>query len=188
MIVRQPIDAVYSFTKFAHRFYSGNTDVDEVTMKDWMEHGTTTTGTGVITFIKSWWPHRNDSNVFWVHYEDLLKDLPLITKQMADFIGIPLNEEELKKVCSFCTFDYMSAHSEKFKGDPVVEVIAQVMECDKWTVNSSMVREDGGTSGQGTKLGNDLKQLVDDYWHKFITTEFGFESYAELYAEGSRLK
>jgi hypothetical protein len=192
VIVRNPYDTSYSYTRFNHRFWGSDEDVDEETMASYMklESGKGSFfGKYSFMFFNSWWHHRKDSNVFWVHYEDLLQNLELITKQLADFIEMPLNDEELKRICSMCTFGYMSKHADKFTADPVADLFARSMDREKWKVTSSMVRTDGGKSGQGKeKLTSNLRQTVDDLWEDIVTKQLGFANYDEIYLEGTRLK
>jgi len=127
--------------------------------------------------------------VFWVHYEDLLKNLELITKQLADFISIPLTVDELKRVCSFCTFDYMSNHADRFSTDPMAEQIARLMKQEKWQVTGSIVRKSGGRSGQGKEqLAANLKEVIDDLWQKIVTKQLGFSNYEEFRSEGAKCR
>jgi len=187
-IARNPHDCAYSFAKFLHRLWGTDEDVDDETMMFYLEKQGTTTGRDSCLFLSSWWPHRKDPNVYWVYYEDLLENLELITKELADFIDMPLTDNELKRVCSLCTFDYMSTNGDKFKANPVAELFALSLDQEKWPVTSSMVRKDGGRSGEGKeKLASSLKELVDDQWKEIVTKQLGFKNYDEMYLEGTRL-
>lgn len=46
--------------------------------------------------LASWFPHRKDENVLWLHYEDLMQDLAGCVDLIADFLGIGGNDAELK--------------------------------------------------------------------------------------------
>jgi hypothetical protein len=70
--------------------------------------------------VKGWWErtHR-DSNVLFVLFEDMKKDLPGIVRQVAQFLGIsPLNEAELARVVEKCGFAYMQEHQSNFEMQP----------------------------------------------------------------------
>ena len=43
----------------------------------------------------SWYPHRKEERILWLHYEDLKADLGKCIKLIADFIGVGVKNEEL---------------------------------------------------------------------------------------------
>ena len=49
----------------------------------------------VCSYLASWYPHRKDENVLWLHYEDLKQDLKTCIKLISDFLGIGVNDEKL---------------------------------------------------------------------------------------------
>ena len=57
--------------------------------------------------VVSWWPHRNDSNVLFLKYEDMKKNLPQAVSQIASFIGIDLSDDVVSKIAEMTTFDNM---------------------------------------------------------------------------------
>lgn len=118
---------------------------------------------GSFHYISSWWEHRYERNVLFTFYEDYKYNLPQMIKCVADFVEICLSENELKRVTSYCTFDYMQRHQEKFRGDRIIEELAFCAEVEKWTPKISTVRQDGGQVGQGLKnIGAELKTAVDN--------------------------
>ena len=48
--------------------------------------------------IASWWPHRKDANVLWLHFEDLKEDLPGCVKLVAEFIGVGADDKNLQQL------------------------------------------------------------------------------------------
>lgn len=46
--------------------------------------------------LTSWFPHRGDENVLWIHYEDLIEDLPACVELISNFLEIGANDDELK--------------------------------------------------------------------------------------------
>lgn len=43
----------------------------------------------------SWYPHRLDDNVLWLHFEDLKEDLPGVIRKIAKFLDIGADDNEL---------------------------------------------------------------------------------------------
>ena len=46
----------------------------------------------------SWWPHRRDTNVLWLTYEDLQRDTRACVTAVAEFMEIDYNEELIDTV------------------------------------------------------------------------------------------
>jgi hypothetical protein len=63
--------------------------------------------------IKDGWSHRNDENVLFLHYEDLLSDLSGSLKKLAIFLGKPLKDDDMPKL-----LDHLSIRN--FKNNPAV--------------------------------------------------------------------
>jgi hypothetical protein len=75
---------------------------DRTMFRSWFKH------------IESWWPHRNDPNVLFLRYEEVILDLPGAVRQVATFCGLPLDEEKLARVVERCSVSFMKQHSAKF--------------------------------------------------------------------------
>ncbi|QSQ22259.1 sulfotransferase domain-containing protein [Pyxidicoccus parkwayensis] len=65
-------------------------------------------------YMREWMPHRSDSNVLWVRYEDMRKDLEGQARRIAAFLGIPVPEERMAAILEKCSFEYMRQHDHKF--------------------------------------------------------------------------
>jgi hypothetical protein len=64
--------------------------------------------------LRSWWPHRNDSNVLHVRYEDLSRNLEGEIRRIAAFCGIPIEDSRMGEILEKCSFGYMKQHHHKF--------------------------------------------------------------------------
>jgi aryl sulfotransferase len=60
--------------------------------------------------VQSWWDLRDRPNVHLVHYRDLKRDLVREIRRIAAFLELELSEDELMRVVSHCSFDYMKRH------------------------------------------------------------------------------
>jgi hypothetical protein len=64
--------------------------------------------------IRSWWPHRDDPNVLFLQYDEMLADLAGTVRRVAAFCGLPVTEAEMPRILERCGIAYMKAHGDKF--------------------------------------------------------------------------
>jgi Sulfotransferase domain len=83
--------------RFMHRFILGRS-----AFQSWFKH------------VASWWPHRNDPNVLFLRYEEVVADLEGAVRRVAAFCDLELHEEDLPKILEHCGIDFMKRHQEKF--------------------------------------------------------------------------
>lgn len=62
--------------------------------------------------IRTWWDVRYLPNVKLMHYNDLKRDLAGSIREIADFLGIAIDEARFPAILRHCSFDYMKAHAE----------------------------------------------------------------------------
>lgn len=55
--------------------------------------------------IKEGWTHRHHSNVLFMFYEDMSRDLPSTIRKVAEFLGKTMNEEEITKLTEYLKID-----------------------------------------------------------------------------------
>jgi len=189
VITRNPYDSAYSYTKFVNQWFGGNEDIDDEEMADMFKVIHSSEKMGNFSCTGSWWAHANDSNVLFLFYEDMHKDLKFMIKKIADFVGISLTDDEFQRVYGFCTFDYMVKHKEQFRAEPIIDAWINNLKLKKWTPKEGMVREGGGKIGQGVKnIGPKLKETVNTLWHETITKRYGFKNYDEMYSKHTLFK
>lgn len=51
--------------------------------------------------LTSWYPHLTDKNVLWLHYEDLIQDLPGCVDLISNFLDIGVNDAHLKSIATY---------------------------------------------------------------------------------------
>jgi len=101
------VSAYYHQRVFMHRQGDVASFVDDflddrVGFGSWFEH------------VESWWLHRNDPNVLFLRYEEVVADLAGTVRKVAGFCSIPLDEAELPRIVERCSFEYMKKHNDKF--------------------------------------------------------------------------
>ncbi len=63
--------------------------------------------------LRSWWPHRNDPNVLFVAYGDMVADLAGTVRKVAAFCGLAVPEPAMPRLLERCGIAAMRAHDEK---------------------------------------------------------------------------
>ncbi|KAK7885895.1 hypothetical protein WMY93_025516 [Mugilogobius chulae] len=81
-----------SFDEVLERFLGGR--VPGVG-KNWFEH------------IKTWFSHKDDLNMLFITYEEMIQDLTSVIKKIADFLETELTQDQLQNVVKHSTFKNM---------------------------------------------------------------------------------
>ncbi|NNL56158.1 MAG: sulfotransferase domain-containing protein, partial [Pseudomonadales bacterium] len=63
--------------------------------------------------IRSWWAIRNLPNVMLLHFADLKRDMPGQIRRVAEFIEVPIDQNQWPAIIEHCSFDYMKQHATK---------------------------------------------------------------------------
>lgn len=93
-----------SFDDFFDKFMRG-----EVMAGSWFEH------------IKTWFLHKDDINMLFITYEEMIQDLQTAVRRIAEFLGADLTQDQLNSVVKHSTFKNMrqipQANYELVPGD-----------------------------------------------------------------------
>uniref|UniRef100_A0AAV2MBS3 Sulfotransferase n=1 Tax=Knipowitschia caucasica TaxID=637954 RepID=A0AAV2MBS3_KNICA len=93
-----------SFGDFFDKFLKG-----EVMGGSWFEH------------VKSWFSHKDDLNMLFIMYEEMVQDLTAAVRRIAEFLDIELTQDQLQNVVKHSTFKNMrkipQANYEQVPGD-----------------------------------------------------------------------
>jgi aryl sulfotransferase len=63
--------------------------------------------------VASFWPHRGEANVLFVHYNDMQTDLDREMRRVASFIGVAVDEQRWSSQVEHCTFASMKTRSDE---------------------------------------------------------------------------
>ncbi len=63
--------------------------------------------------VQTWWNHRHLPNILFVHFNDLLADLPGEVCRVARFLDIELGDESLESTVDAVTFSSMKQNAER---------------------------------------------------------------------------
>lgn len=61
--------------------------------------------------IRSWWEIRDLPNVKLVHFSELKRDMPGMMREIADFLGIEVRDEDWPQLELYCSFDWMKQNA-----------------------------------------------------------------------------
>lgn len=63
--------------------------------------------------VRSWWAIRDLPNVCMLHFTNLKNDMPGAIRQLAQFLEIPINEDNWDDILLHCSFNYMKTNASK---------------------------------------------------------------------------
>ena len=63
--------------------------------------------------VQTWWNYRHLPNILFVHYNDLLRDLPGEIQRIADYLSIEVAPEMLASIAEAVRFDSMKRNAEQ---------------------------------------------------------------------------
>jgi aryl sulfotransferase len=64
--------------------------------------------------MQSWFDFRHLPNIPFFHYADMLADTPRAIREIADFLGIAIDDGRANAIAEIVSFDNMKANSDKF--------------------------------------------------------------------------
>ncbi|KYO18884.1 amine sulfotransferase-like [Alligator mississippiensis] len=98
------LEEIPDFNIFMERFLAG-----KVHSSSWLDH------------VRGWYDHRDEFSIFFLTYEEMIKDLRGVVLRICDFLGKELSEDDLDAVVKKATFENMKkdprANYETMPGD-----------------------------------------------------------------------
>ncbi len=187
-VARGPEDTLWSLYHFIHDLF----DIDELVPVEnfYRNYFVERFGTGhdisnIWDHLLSWYPHRHDRNLLWLHYEDLLEDLPACLTSICAFIGVEIDDETFDRVLDHSSMSHMRQLSSQLnpsqdnRTGKVTLGFGPLMQRYSRNLRFGKLRE--GLRGSGAKsLPASLRQELDQEWRSRITPALGFRDYAEM--------
>ena len=125
----------------------------------------------------SWWEHRNDSNVFFLFFEDMKDDLESVVRKTAAFIGIQ-DERKIEKAVEMSSFEFMKANQKKFSDMRIARYRNVACGVPHDAVPNKVVT---GSASKGRELMDDkTKEIIQGKWLEVVAKQTGFQDYNEL--------
>lgn len=131
--------------------------------------------------IASWYPQRNEENVLWLFYEDVVKDKEAYVKHIADFMGIELSEELLNITLEQSSKEFMAAHADKY--DEHMLKLARNEACGLPKLAGLHEHSVGKVrigSRENDVLSSETLQKMDQRWQEVVFPVTGCRNYDEL--------
>jgi len=176
-VIRDPRDVAVSTYHFFSGwwFEAGTISLDEIT-RAWLlgAEGPRRYWPHVV----SWWEHRDDENVLFLCYENMKRDLPRTVRRIADFIGIPLDDELRDLVVRQSSIDFMRAHERRFDDHLIQET--RNAACGLPPGGESSKVRTGRSGDHERELSPERIAEIDQVWKDEVGARIGFRSYAEL--------
>ena len=127
-----------------------------------------------------WWNHRHDDNVLLLFFDDLKADHAGCVRKIAKFIGIECSEELLERVVRTTTHAEMACHSDKFASAAIAAMHLEQLKERPPDKIVGKVRRDGGRSGDGKGLPDEVQRYLEEKWSEVVTAKLGFKDLKEM--------
>lgn len=119
----------------------------------------------------SFWQRRNDSNILFLKYEEMKKDLPRSILKCAEFLGVSdkLNDEQMSRLCEHLNFDKMQRNR---------------------AVNLEEIYNPDCENGKGTKSTKFIRKGQIGDWKNYMTNEMSarFDEWIKIHSSGTDLE
>ncbi|MEK9820834.1 MAG: sulfotransferase domain-containing protein [Gammaproteobacteria bacterium] len=175
-VVREPAATAISMFRFQEGWFlePGAMTADEFVM------GTFVASRAYFQHLKSWWARRNDADVLFLVYEEMLADPAAAIQKIASFMGIDLDAELLALTLRHTSREFMLQHQDKFDDSMLRQLSEDVADLPRGSASAKV------TSGSSTSLLSDnTLEAIALVWQEEITTSLGFDTYQDLLAARS---
>jgi hypothetical protein len=192
-VARDPQDGFVSLYHFIHDLFRLE---DRAPVEDFFRHYYVERfGTGhdigcVWDHLLGWMTLRGRPEMLWLHYEDLLEDLPRCLRAIATHMGLNLDAPAIAAVVDSASMPRMRAIADKLNPSPDNYVGKLTRAFSPLTAGYAGEMRFGklrtGRAGEGrVTLSADMRARFDDEWARRITPVLGFQSYADMRAAWS---
>jgi hypothetical protein len=177
--LRDPKDAFVSMYRFMEGWFL---EPGAVPMEDFFEgwmKGRGAEGEGYFDHLASWWALRDQPNVLLLSYRKVITDLPAHIRRLADFAGIPLDDELLELTLERTSRSWMLAHKNRFD-DALMREMSETKSGLPSGSDSAKVRDSNGCHYD--ELPRAIADRIDQAWMERIKSALGYSNFAELEA------
>lgn len=174
--IRDPKDVLVSGYRFMEGWFFEPGSIDIVT---WAKESLESRDKdGYWGHLRSWWEQRHCENVLLLCYETMTQDLPGTVCTVAQFIGVPLDDELLDIVIRQSSLAFMLAHKDRFD-DRLMRDLSERTAGLPLGSDSAKVRK-GEVGAHRYELPQTLSDAMDQIWHEEIEAKLGFPTYQAL--------
>jgi hypothetical protein len=130
--------------------------------------------------LLTWWEQRDNPNVLLFSYEHMSAEPALHIKRLAEFAGIPLDDDLLKLTLERTSLPFMLKHKDRFD-DALMRTLSETAGGLPPGSDSAKVRE-GKVGKNRSELPQAVADEIDAIWRETVTPKTGFADYAALSA------
>ncbi len=177
VVLRDPNDALLSHYHFFEGmfFEKGTISLEIFARENFIPNR------NVWKHIIALWDRRRDEDVLPLCYENMKADLPRTIERVADFIGIPLDDELKQIVVKQSDIKFMQEHKHQFEDHIIRKMRGPVMGLP---LDGQLNKVRNGQVGESKSgVPDEIKKELDDIWHEEITLKIGLNSYEDLRKE-----
>jgi hypothetical protein len=173
---RHPGDALYAMYKFMEGWIvePGAINLDDYARQRFMK------SREYWQHLKSWWAQRHQPNVLFLAYEQMLADTEGTITRIAEFIGVPLDDDLMKLTLEHTSLSYMLEHKDRFD-DLLMRKHSEIRCSLPEGGDASKVRE-GKSGGYKSVLSPEIIAELDEVWLEEIAEPLGFNDYEAMIA------
>jgi Sulfotransferase domain len=175
--LRDPKDAFVSMYRFMEGWFlePGAVPIEDF-FEGWIK-GRGPEGEGIWDHLLRWWAVRERPDVLLLSYRHVLRDPAGHIRRLANFAGIPIDEELLELTLDHSSRAYMLAHKDRFD-DAMMRRLSE--ELGGLPAGSDSAKVRAGHPSHSDELPVALAERMDEIWSERITPELGFKSFSEL--------
>ena len=130
--------------------------------------------------LLSWWEVRHEPNVLLLSYEHMSAEPEANIRRLAEFCGIPLDDELLALTLERSSLAYMLAHKDRFD-DAMMRRLSEE-RCGLPPGGDSAKVRIGKVGSHRHELPAETAAALDARWREVVTPKLGFPDYASLEA------
>lgn len=176
-VLRDPKDALLSHYYFFEGFFfeRGSIDIESFAKEYYLP------SRAVFKHIMALWEQRKNEDVLPLCFENMKENLPKTIDRVAEFIGIPLDDELREIALRQSDIKFMQAHENQFEDHILRKTRSAAMKLPM-DGQLSKVR-DGQVGGAKLSVPEHIKKELDVIWQNEIAPKIGLNSYEELRKE-----
>jgi hypothetical protein len=177
IVVRDPCDALLSHYHFFEGMFF---EKSSVTLEEFAR-GSFIPRRDIWRHILSFWDRRKDDDILPLCYENMKTDPPRTIETVANFIGIPLDDELRQIVLRQSDIRFMQEHKEQFEDHIFRKARSAAMRLPP---GGQLNKVRNGRVGESkNRVSDEIKKELDKVWLEEITAKIGLNSYEDLRKE-----
>ncbi len=177
--LRDPKDALVSAYRFMEGWYfePGSISMDEFAQDGYLSRPLERSYWG---HFLSWWNQRDNPSVLLLAYENILSEKTETIRRVADFIGVPMDEQLLAITEEHTSLEFMLRHKHLFDDKLMRDRSEQVAGLPP-NSDSAKVRK-GRVGEHQHELSAAIGDAMDAIWRERVTAAVGLATYADASA------